>query len=112
MFFCAAKAKRRTTSKGMACIARQARASGGRSASIVFASVLRCVSMRQLTRWALDFVRDAIAASRTIRVLSVIDAYTRECLALEVDSSFASRRLTPCAAADHRRTGRIEGDSL
>jgi putative transposase len=27
-------------------------------------------------------------------VLSVVDAYTRECLALEVDASFASRRVT------------------
>jgi transposase InsO family protein len=26
--------------------------------------------------------------------LSVVDAYTRECLALEVDPSFASRRVT------------------
>ena len=31
---------------------------------------------------------------RTIRVLSLVDAYTRECLALEVDTSFASRRVT------------------
>jgi putative transposase len=44
--------------------------------------------------WALDFVHDVIAAGRTIRVLSVVDAYTRECLALEVDTSFASRRVT------------------
>jgi putative transposase len=27
-------------------------------------------------------------------VLSVVNAYTRECLALEVDTSFASRRVT------------------
>jgi putative transposase len=27
-------------------------------------------------------------------MLSVVDAYTRECLALEVDTSFASRRVT------------------
>jgi hypothetical protein len=33
-------------------------------------------------------------SSRTIRVLSVVDAYTRECLALEVDTSFASQRVT------------------
>ena len=44
--------------------------------------------------WALDFVHDAIAAGRGIRVLSVVDAYTRECLGLEVDTSFASRRVT------------------
>ena len=44
--------------------------------------------------WALDFLHDAVECGRTIRVLSVVDAYTRECLALEVDTSFASRRVT------------------
>jgi putative transposase len=44
--------------------------------------------------WALDFVHDAVECGRTIRVLTVVDAYTRECLALEVDTSFASRRVT------------------
>ena len=39
-------------------------------------------------------VHDAVECGRTIRVLSVVDAYTRECLALEVDTSFASRRVT------------------
>ena len=53
---------------------------------------------RTLTRanqeWALDFVHDAVECGGMIRVLSVVDAYTRECLALEVDTSFASRRVT------------------
>jgi len=31
---------------------------------------------------------------RALRILVVIDEYTRECLALEVDTSFASRRVT------------------
>src|SRR5271168_2822359 len=44
--------------------------------------------------WALDFAHDVIAAGRAIRVLSVVDAFTRECLALEVDTGFASRRVT------------------
>jgi putative transposase len=44
--------------------------------------------------WALDFVHDTMASGRAMRVLSVVDAYTRECLALEVDTSFASRRVT------------------
>jgi putative transposase len=44
--------------------------------------------------WGLDFVHDVVESGRTIRVLSVVDAYTRECLALEVDTSFASRRVT------------------
>jgi putative transposase len=45
-------------------------------------------------QWALDFASDAIATGRAIRILSVIDVFTRECLALEVDTSFASRRVT------------------
>ena len=44
--------------------------------------------------WALDFAHDVLACGRTIRILSVVDACTRECLALEVDTSFASRRVT------------------
>src|SRR5271170_6159478 len=44
--------------------------------------------------WAVDFVHDAVASGRAIRVLSMVDEYTRECLTLEVDTSFASRRVT------------------
>jgi putative transposase len=44
--------------------------------------------------WGLDFAHDAVECGRAIRVLSVVDAYTRECPALEVDTSFASRRVT------------------
>jgi len=44
--------------------------------------------------WALDFVHDAVASGRAIRVLTVEDEYTREALALEVDTSIASRRVT------------------
>jgi putative transposase len=51
-----------------------------------------CTAANQ--EWALDFVHDAMAAGRTMRVLSIVDGYTRECLALEVDTSFAGRRVT------------------
>lgn len=44
--------------------------------------------------WALDFVHDVTASGRSIRVLNVIDAYTHESLAMEVDTSFAGLRLT------------------
>ena len=44
--------------------------------------------------WALDFAHDVLAAGRNIRVLSVVDVFTRECLTLEVDTGFASRRVT------------------
>jgi putative transposase len=44
--------------------------------------------------WALDFVSDALATGRSFRVLTIVDAFTRECLALEVDTSLSSQRLT------------------
>lgn len=44
--------------------------------------------------WALDFASDVTDGGRRLRVLSVIDAFTRECLALETDTSFPSRRVT------------------
>jgi putative transposase len=44
--------------------------------------------------WSLDFLCDAVANGRVVRVLSVVDNFTRECLALETDTSFASQRVT------------------
>jgi len=52
------------------------------------------VLSRANQEWALDFVHDVLGTGQRVRVLSVLDAYTRECLALEVDTSFASRRVT------------------
>jgi putative transposase len=56
------------------------------------------VPMAQLERanqeWALDFVMDGLATGRALRVLTIVDGYTRECLAMEVDSCLSSRRVT------------------
>jgi putative transposase len=43
--------------------------------------------------WALDFVADALASARHLRILTVVDAFTRECLALETDTSMGSLRV-------------------
>jgi putative transposase len=45
-------------------------------------------------QWAIDFVHDRLASGRSIRILTVVDTFTRECLALEVDSCLPSRRVT------------------
>src|SRR5271155_2511460 len=44
--------------------------------------------------WAMDFIVDGLATGRMVRILSVVDVYTRECLALEADSSLGSGRVT------------------
>ena len=45
-------------------------------------------------QWAIDFVHDRLAGGRSIRVLTVVDIFTRECLALEVDTCLPSQRVT------------------
>ena len=44
-------------------------------------------------RWSLDFASDALADGRRFRVLVVVDDFTRECLALVVDTSLSGRRV-------------------
>lgn len=38
--------------------------------------------------WAMDFMSDALGDGRKLRVLTVLDTFTRECVALEVGGSF------------------------
>ena len=50
--------------------------------------------IRPNQEWAMDFIVDGLATGRMVRILSVVDAYTRECLALEADTSLGSGRVT------------------
>ena len=61
--------------------------------------------------WALDFVHDRIANGRSIRVLTGVDTFTRECLALEVDSSLPSARVTRTLDEIILRRGRTPAHS-
>jgi len=53
---------------------------------------------RQLLRlnqeWAVGVAYDALATDRGIRILAIVDAFTREWLTLEVDTSLSSQRVT------------------
>lgn len=51
--------------------------------------------LRSNQEWAVDFASDALATGRGIRILAVVDAFTRECLILEIDTSLSSQRVTP-----------------
>jgi putative transposase len=55
--------------------------------------------------WAVDFVSDVAASGRRLRIFTVVDSYTRECLALEVDTSLPSRRVTRALAEIIDRRG-------
>lgn len=43
--------------------------------------------------WSMDFVQDSLADGRRIRVLTLVDNYSRECLALEVGTSLPGARV-------------------
>ena len=44
-------------------------------------------------RWSMDFVSDCVSSGKVIRMLTVVDDYTRECLAIEVDTSLGGLRV-------------------
>ena len=44
-------------------------------------------------RWSMDFVHDYLADGRPLRTFDVVDAYTREALAIEVDTSLPAQRV-------------------
>jgi putative transposase len=43
--------------------------------------------------WSMDFMRDSLACGRTLKVLSVVDEYTRKCFRIEVDTSINGVRV-------------------
>lgn len=43
--------------------------------------------------WSLDFMSDALAPGRRLKLLTVVDTYTRESLAIEVDTSISGERM-------------------
>ena len=56
-------------------------------------------------RWSLDFVHDTLETGRRIRTLNIVDDFTRECLAIEVDTSLSGRRVARVLEAIGVRRG-------
>ena len=44
-------------------------------------------------RWNMDFMEDSVARGRKIRTLNLLDEYSRECLAVEVDTALSGARV-------------------
>jgi putative transposase len=43
--------------------------------------------------WSMDFVSDGFVDGRRLRCLNIVDDFTKECLAIEVDTSLPGRRV-------------------
>ncbi len=58
-----------------------------------------CIRMRATHRnhvWSYDFVMDRLANGKTFRMLTIIDEYTRECLAIVVGKRLGSEDVIEC----------------
>jgi putative transposase len=53
----------------------------------------RAIPQRANLRWSMDFVTDALSTGRRFRALTMVDDFTRECLAIEVDTSLPAARV-------------------
>jgi putative transposase len=64
--------------------------------------------------WAMDFVHDGIANGKTFRTLNIVDRFTRECLAIEVDTSLVGARVVAALSllvATHGKPQNIRVDN-
>ena len=55
--------------------------------------VARLKATRMNHVWAYDFTMDRTEDGRRLKILTVVDEYTRECLAIEVGRSITSRKV-------------------
>lgn len=64
--------------------------------------------------WAMDFVQDWAANGQMLRILAVVDQYTRQCVRLVVDTSIPSARVIrelEAAMAEHGKPSRLRMDN-
>ena len=57
-------------------------------------------------RWSMDFVADQLMDGRRFRLLTIVDDYTRECLAIHVEHSISGRRVSRVLDRLHDGHGR------
>lgn len=60
---------------------------------------------RRLERWSMDFTVDTLTDGRGFRTLNIVDDFTRECVAIEVDRSLPGLRVTRVLDRLHATVG-------
>ena len=66
----------------------------------------RVVPITANIQWSMDFMRDTLADGRVFRTLNIVDDATRECLAIEVDTSLSGQRTARVLERVARKRGR------
>ena len=75
----------------------------GRKRSTVRQPLPAAVAANQV--WSVDFMSDTLSSGRRFRTLNIVDDYTRECLAIEVDTSLGGRRVVRVLEALKQKRG-------
>jgi putative transposase len=65
---------------------------GGRKRALGTRAPMAIPQDRNL-RWSLDFVMDTLTSGRRVRILTMVDDFTRECLTLVADTSLTAPRV-------------------
>jgi putative transposase len=63
------------------------------------------VPSQRRERWSMDFTVDTLADGRGFRTLNIVDDFTRECVAIEVDRSLPGLRVTRVLDRLHAAVG-------
>ena len=63
------------------------------------------IATQRLERWSMDFTTDTLADGRNFRTLNIVDDFTRECVAIEVDRSLPGLRVTRVLDRLHAAVG-------
>ena len=74
----------------------------GRKRSTVRQPLPAAVAANQV--WSVDFMSDTLSSGRRFRTLNIVDDYTRECLAIEVDTSLGGMRVVRVLEELRQRT--------
>lgn len=56
-------------------------------------AVVKPAASQPNERWSMDFVTDCVSSGKVIRMLTIVDDCTRECPAIEVDTSLGGLRV-------------------
>jgi putative transposase len=70
----------------------QVRRRGGRKRALGTRAPM-AIPQRPNQRWSMDFVSDQLSDGRRFRIMTLVDGFTRECLALVADTSISGMRV-------------------
>jgi putative transposase len=70
-------------------------------------TVTPAVAARPNQCWSMDFVSDKLADGRSFRILTVVDQFTRECVALEADRSMTGMKVAQALESARQERGSL-----